>query len=133
MYLTKRTVVENLADTKKIVLVDDDPDIRDIMTFILESEGYTVIGLDKGLGALATITEVHPDMVLLDVMLGDMDGRDICKTLKQQPETQAIPVVIVSASHGWHTAHEKNCGADNYLPKPFDITDLIGQVRRYAA
>ncbi|SDE63905.1 two-component system, OmpR family, alkaline phosphatase synthesis response regulator PhoP [Mucilaginibacter pineti] len=125
--------MKKIADPKKIVLVDDDSDIRDIMTFILESEGYTVIGLDKGLRALETITEVRPDLVLLDAMLGDMDGRDICKSLKQQAVTRAIPVVIVSASHGWHTAHEKKCGADNYLPKPFDIADLVSQVKQYAA
>ena len=126
-------MVKKIVDPKKIVLVDDDPDIREIMTMILESEGYLVVGLDNGLDALDTIRKVRPDIVLLDVMLGDVDGRDICKALKQQPATQTIPVIIVSASHGWHTAHEKNCGADNYLAKPFDITDLVSRVKLYAA
>lgn len=65
--------------------------------------------------------------------LGDADGRDICKTLKQQPATASVPVIIVSATHGWHTSHEKRCGADHYLLKPFDVDELLSQVKRYAA
>lgn len=100
---------------------------------ILEGEGYAVSGLDNGHEVLKTIQEDRPDVLLLDVMLGDMDGRDICKEIKNGPETEDIPVIIISASHGAHTAHEKNCRANHYVDKPFDIDDLLSQVRRFAA
>lgn len=69
------------ADPKKILVVDDD--IREIITTILEAEGYLVVGLDNGTAVHATLLEFGPEVVLLDVMLGDADGRDICKSLKQ--------------------------------------------------
>jgi len=125
--------MELVAGPKKIMIIEDDPDIREIMTVILEEEGYAVIGLANGSTAFETIEKMRPATVLLDVQLGDMDGRDICKALKEDPATKDIPVIIVSATHGLHTAHEKRCGADDYLNKPFDLTDLIGRVKRYAA
>ncbi|SDF47034.1 two-component system, OmpR family, alkaline phosphatase synthesis response regulator PhoP [Mucilaginibacter pineti] len=65
-------------------------------------------------------------------MLGDSDGRDICKILKNAPDTRQIPVIIVSATYGLHTAHEKRCGVDDYISKPFDVNELIDRVRKYA-
>lgn len=122
-----------LGGQKKILVVDDDHDIRDVMMMILELEGYAVTGLDNGHAVLETIQQTRPDIVLLDVQLGDMDGRDICKKLKSQPATKDIPIIIVSATHGWHTMHEKQCDADEYIAKPFDITELVDHVKRYAA
>lgn len=117
---------------KKVLVVDDDKDIRELMHLILEMEGYAVTELDNGHDLLDAIRISHPDVVLLDVMLGDMDGRDICKLLKNDPGMQDIPIIIVSASHGQHTMHEKQCGADDYLAKPFDMNDLISHVRHFA-
>ncbi|WP_176844479.1 response regulator [Mucilaginibacter gossypii] len=118
---------------KRILIVDDDQDIREIMAFILREEGYEIFELDKGRDVVETVERIHPDLLLLDVMLGDSDGRDICGELKRRTATRNLPVIIVSASHGYHTRHEKNCGADDYLPKPFEIGNLVDQVRRYAA
>lgn len=117
---------------KKILVVDDDQDIREIIMMVLESEGFSVSGLDNGNAVLVTVKETRPDVVMLDVQLGDRDGRDICLELKQQPEKQAIPVIIVSANHGWHTLHEKQCPADDFLDKPFDLTELVEHVKRFA-
>ena len=114
-------------------MVDDDEDIREVMMMILETEGYTVTGLDNGHRVVQCVQESHPDLLLLDVRLGDMDGRDICKELKQNPATREMPIIIVSATHGWHTMHEKQCGANDYIAKPFDIADLLDHVRRLAA
>lgn len=124
---------QRATQNKTILVVDDDEDIRSVISYILQDEGYQVAELGNGSHVIETVLSVHPDMILLDVMLGDADGRDICKHLKGLSETMKIPVVIVSATHGWHTMHEKNCRADNYLNKPFDIADLVGQVKRYAA
>lgn len=118
---------------KKVLVVDDDKDIRELMHLILEMEGYAVTELDNGHDVLDAIQVWRPDVVLLDVMLGDTDGRDICKLLKSDPGMKDIPIIIVSASHGQHTMHEKQCGANDYLAKPFDMNDLIDHVRHFAA
>jgi DNA-binding response OmpR family regulator len=119
--------------SKKILVVDDDRDIREIIMMVLESEGFEVAGLDNGTAVIDTVQQFWPDLVLLDVQLGDRDGRDICRDLKGQPATRAIPVIIISASHGWHALRKKHCEADDFLAKPFDITELVDQVKRYAA
>lgn len=118
---------------KRILVVDDDQDIRDIIVFMLQEEGYEVMELDAGRQVVETVERTHPDLLLLDVMLGDSDGRDICGILKHKSATQYLSIIIVSATHGWHTRHEKSCAADNYIAKPFDMHDLLDQVRRYAA
>ncbi|MEO3407599.1 response regulator [Mucilaginibacter sp. CAU 1740] len=119
--------------SKKILVVDDDEDIREVMTMILETDGYTVFALDNGHEVLKAIQDNRPDVLLSDVRLGDMDGRDICRELKDNPTTRGIPISFVSATHGWHTMHEKKCGANDYVAKPFDVEDLLLHVRRLAA
>lgn len=118
---------------KRVLVVDDDEDIRQIILMILESEGYTVLGLDTGKAVFETVEQIKPDLVLLDVMLGDSDGRDICRALKNQYHTSNIPVIMISASHNWQPHQQNYCDADCYLSKPFDIEDLVNHVRRYAA
>jgi DNA-binding response OmpR family regulator len=131
----RKSIMENYmsASPKKILVVDDDQDIREIIMMVLESEGFEVSGLDNGKAVIDTVQRFWPDLVLLDVQLGDRDGRDICRDLKGQSATRAIPVIIISASHGWHALREKQCEADDFLAKPFDITELVDQVKRYAA
>jgi DNA-binding response OmpR family regulator len=123
----------NNVNSKNILVVDDDQDIREIITIILESEGYHVSGLDNGEAVVKTIHKTRPDIVLMDVQLGDRDGRDICRELKEEPETQEIPIIMISASHGWQSLHEKECKADDFVEKPFDIIDLVAHVRRLVA
>jgi DNA-binding response OmpR family regulator len=125
--------MNELATSKKILVVDDDPDIREIIMMILESEGYHVSGLDNGQAVIDKVYQIQPDMVLLDVQLGDRDGRDICRELKEQPATQDIPIMMISASHGWSGLHEKQCKADDFLAKPFDVIELVAHVKRLAA
>lgn len=118
---------------KNILIVDDDADIREIMTFILEAAGYNVANLDGGKQVMAAIAQNRPDLVLLDIQLGDSDGRDICRQLKDQTATQAIPVIMISANHNPQSLLDKNCRAEDFLAKPFDIDELIAHVHRFAA
>ena len=122
-----------IAGRKKILVVDDDQDIREIIMYVLESEGYQVSGLDNGLAVVETVAQIRPDILLLDVQLGDSDGRDICRELKGTLATQEIPIIMISANHGWQGIREKECKADDFLAKPFDIIELVAHVRRYAA
>lgn len=122
-----------MENGKRILIVDDDEDIRFVIRMILDEEGYTISELADGHDVVQTVDDWHPDVILLDVMLGDMDGRDICKGLKSSDLTAMIPVIIISASHGRHTMHEKMCMANDYIEKPFDINDLVNKVRYYAA
>jgi DNA-binding response OmpR family regulator len=71
--------------------------------------GWTMVAV------IHTVHEARPDMVLLDVQLGDADGRDICRELKHESKTQEIPVIMISASHGWDALHEKQCEPDDFL------------------
>jgi DNA-binding response OmpR family regulator len=122
-----------LAAPKKILVVDDDPYIREIIIIILELEGYNVSGLDNGAQVVNVVQQIRPDIVLLDVQLGDSDGRDICRELKEHSDTRAVPIIIISANHGWHTVLEKECNADGFLAKPFEIKELVDHVKRLAA
>lgn len=117
----------------KILLAEDDQDIREIMTMVLSMEGYIVTGLDNGHEVLGTAQVQHPDVILLDVLLGDTDGREICRALKADANTRAIPVMIVSATHGYSDPGAAACGANDYLGKPFDIHELIARIKRLAA
>ncbi|RYU89590.1 response regulator [Mucilaginibacter terrigena] len=122
-----------MNNAKKILIVDDDHDIREIIRLILDMEGFEVSELDSGHEVDAEIERFRPDVILLDVMLGDMDGRDICKHLKDIAITCAIPIIMVSATHDRHTMSEKTCGADDYLAKPFDVNDLVDRVKKQIA
>ena len=122
-----------LADSKKILVVDDDPYIREIIMIILELEGYNVAGLDNGKAVINAVQQIRPDIVFLDVQLGDSDGRDICRELKEHSATRSIPIVIISANQGWHTFLDKECNADGFLAKPFEIKELVDYVKKLAA
>jgi DNA-binding response OmpR family regulator len=120
---------------KHILVIDDDESIRDVIKMILDDEGYAVRELDNGHQAEVedAISADPPDLILLDVMLGDSDGRDVCRELKTGKSTADIPIIMVSATHGRSAVQGEECPADDYLSKPFDINDLVRKVRFYAA
>ena len=112
---------------KKILVVDDDPDILEFLQVILEEEGYTVATTDKG----DYVEKLHdgelPNLILLDILLSGKDGREIVKSLKSQEETRHIPVVMFSA-HPSAEATARACGADDFIAKPFDIDVLLAKL-----
>jgi DNA-binding response OmpR family regulator len=121
-----------MSDVKKVLVVDDDIGIREVIRIILDDEGYEVNELDNDHQVDSAIASWIPDVILLDVMLGDMDGRDICRHLKSEKNTAAIPIIIISATHSRYTLPQKICSANDYLEKPFDIDDLVRKVKFYA-
>ncbi len=119
---------------RRILAVDDNEDILEIIKLILEDFGYEVTTLIDGTMIFDAIDTSHPDLILLDVMLGNADGRELCKRIKQAPETHDIPVILVSASHQVAERVTLNSGApDDFLAKPFDINDLLEKVESHLA
>ena len=112
----------------KILVVDDDLDILEIIGLILEGEGFQVELMESGKNIYQHIANFNPDLIILDVMLGNMDGREICNKIKNTKETQDIPVIMISATHNFDQFTKKNCKPDDFLEKPFDIVNLIHKV-----
>ncbi len=117
---------------KHILVVDDDPDILEAIEWMLEDAGYQVQTSVKGDYAenLRDDNGGLPDLIILDVLLSGKDGRTICKLLKSRPETQGIPIVMVSA-HPSAAGSVRAVGADDFVAKPFDIDVLLAAVERH--
>jgi DNA-binding response OmpR family regulator len=114
---------------KKILVVDDDEGIVEVIQIVLESEGYCVrISMNDGF--LQEISQDMPDLILLDVLLAGIDGREICKELKKDPKTCHIPVIMLSAHASTKTLID-GIEANGYLEKPFDVDDLVAIVQKH--
>lgn len=111
---------------KKILVVDDNTDILQVVELILKSNGMQVEGVSDGNEAIERIGKFKPDIVLLDVYIGGVDGRDICRKLKANEETTSIPVIMFSAQSNRVEASE--CKAEDFIGKPFEVTDLMGKI-----
>lgn len=116
--------------TAKILVVEDEPFIRQILKVQLETSGYTVATAENGVQALKEIKSNRPDLVLLDLMMPDMDGHEVCKRLKDCYETSNIPVIILTAkSDLGEKVRTLEYGANDYLTKPYEQDELLARVR----
>jgi DNA-binding response OmpR family regulator len=118
---------------KKVLIVDDNRDILDLLQIILETEGYNVNCLENGNHLSTAIESYQPNLILMDIMLGHLDGRDLCKNLKSNPETKKIPIIMISASHRILPLQDMGCIAEAFIPKPFELDDLVASVGRLTA
>ncbi|MEJ7694202.1 response regulator [Daejeonella sp.] len=116
---------------KRVLVVDDNEDILNVISIVLDMEGFEVKCCDSGRGIADTISAFAPDVILLDIMLGDLDGRDVCRALKSDPKSGHIPVIMISASHNLFDRDDKLDLADDFIAKPFDIDDLASKVHRH--
>ena len=116
---------------QRILAVDDDKDILEVLQYILEESGYEVETLSDGLLLFEKIKAHMPDLILLDIMLGNVDGRELCKDVKAKLETHDIPVIMISASHNL-TLNQKG-SPDDFLAKPFDLNDLLSKIQTQLA
>jgi CheY-like chemotaxis protein len=114
-----------------ILLVDDEPSIRETVSFILDMEGYQVVTAENGDEALEQIRRLKPPVVLLDAMMPRRDGFDVCHTVKSDPTLAATKIVMLTAL-GQKTDQERAMavGADFYVTKPFDEEDLLALLAR---
>ena len=120
---------------KRVVYVEDELEMIDLVRLILGRKGYEVIGADGGREGLDTIRKELPDLVLLDLMMPDMDGWDVYQQMKAEPSTRSIPVIIITAKAqnidkvlGLHIAR-----VDDYISKPFSPQELTDSVEKVLA
>jgi DNA-binding response OmpR family regulator len=109
---------------KKILVIDDDPDILEPLKLILEDEGYNVQTTYKGSETIQKAKTFKPNVILLDILMSGSDGRVICKNLKQNHATKNIPVIMMSA-HPTAKFDSENSGANDFIAKPFDTEELL--------
>ncbi|MDQ1630136.1 MAG: hypothetical protein QOC80_108 [Frankiaceae bacterium] len=115
----------------RVLVVDDDDVIRQLITVNLELEGFEVFQASDGLDALAKVREVDPAVVTLDIMMPKLDGWDAAARLRSDPETAHVRVVLLSArAQEADLKRGSRLGVDYYLTKPFDPDELVAVVRR---
>jgi two-component system alkaline phosphatase synthesis response regulator PhoP len=116
---------------KKILIADDNENIREALTSILEDEGHELWIAKNGVEALRKVREVSPDILILDVMMPEMSGYDVCRTIKNDPDLKKTFVLMLSAK-GQVTEQErgKEVGADEYIVKPFSPSEILARISK---
>jgi two-component system phosphate regulon response regulator PhoB/two-component system alkaline phosphatase synthesis response regulator PhoP len=115
---------------KPVVIVEDEPDIVELMTIHLEKAGFAVKSFSGGAGFLRFIEKTEPALVVLDLMLPDIDGLEICKTLRRHESLAAVPIIMVTAKgEEMDKVLGLELGADDYLAKPFSPRELVARVK----
>lgn len=118
----------------KILIAEDEPDIRELVTFMLRFAGYEVVAASNGEDAVRTASRELPDLVLLDVRMPRMTGYDACRLMRANPDLRNVPVVFLSAKgQEAEIRSGMEAGAEEYLLKPFSPMDLTNRVRTILA
>jgi two-component system, OmpR family, alkaline phosphatase synthesis response regulator PhoP len=115
---------------KKILIADDNANIRDALTYLLEDEGYELLLAKDGAETLRRVREKRPDILFLDIMMPEINGFDVCRTIKNDPDLRATYVIMLTAK-GQLAEQErgKEVGADEYIVKPFSPMELLTKVK----
>jgi CheY-like chemotaxis protein len=123
-----------MSEKKRILLADDEEDVKQIVELFLESKGYEVLTAFDGLAALDMARTQRPDLILLDVMMPVVNGYEVCSRLKADPATRDIPVVMLSAmAQSESVDRGLSAGAADYVVKPFDPSRLEEVIERVLA
>jgi two-component system, OmpR family, phosphate regulon response regulator PhoB len=118
------------ASRPSVLLVEDEPSQREVLTYNLQAEGFHVVSAENGEDALLLVSEVLPDVILLDWMLPNVSGIEVCRRLKLRPETRGVPIIMLSArSEEVDRVRGLETGADDYIIKPYSVVELIARVR----
>jgi DNA-binding response OmpR family regulator len=119
-----------MAASRKILVVEDERDIGDLVVHYLQKEGFTAVRIGDGRTALARAEADLPDLILLDLMLPGMDGLDVCRRLRQNEKTMLIPIIMLTAkSEESDKVIGLELGADDYVTKPFSTRELVARVK----
>ena len=118
------------ADQPRVLVVEDEPAQREVLSYNLEAEGFSVSRAETGDEALLLVEEDNPDIIVLDWMLPGVSGIEICRQMKSRSSTRDIPVIMVSArSEEVDRVRGLETGADDYVTKPYSIVELMARVR----
>ncbi len=115
---------------KTVLIVDDEAEIVELLSMVLEGDGVTLLAAYNGEEALAVVREEHPHLVLTDVMMPRLDGREVCRRLREDPATSDIVVILMTAARGLDLS---TCDAHHVINKPFEIDSVAGTVQDYLA
>lgn len=119
-----------MSMSKKILVVDDEPDVLRVLTFRLKRIGYDVISATDGKEALVLAMEEIPDVILLDLVLPEIDGYEVCRRIRADEKVKHIPIIFLTASIALSmSAQIETCGADDYVIKPFDFYELEKKIK----
>lgn len=125
---------KNRSGKKKILLIDDEMDLVNLVKMRLELHDYAVVPLYTSKRAVEITKREQPNLILLDVMMPDIDGYEVCRTLKSDEKTKHIPVILFTskiAEVQKMSKEHKDIGADDYIPKPFNPDMLLDKVNKF--
>ncbi len=118
------------AEQPTVLVVEDEPAQREVLSYNFEAEGFRVSQAGNGEEALILVEEVAPDVIVLDWMLPNVSGIEVCRRLKSRPETRGVPIIMLSArSEEVDRVRGLETGADDYVTKPYSIVELLARVR----
>jgi DNA-binding response OmpR family regulator len=119
---------------QRILIVDDDADVIDLLRMSLKQAGFAVAVANDGVSALKEARSRLPDLILLDLVLPELDGFSVCETLRSERETAHVPIVMLTGlSSELNRYAGMDCGANDYLPKPVDLEKLLARVKALLA
>lgn len=117
---------------KKVLIVEDEESLLKLESILLTSRGYDVCSARNGKSAMAMLESEKPDIVLLDIMLPEMDGFEVCRQIKSNPQTSSIPVIMLTAKKSREDmATGEQAGADWYITKPFKSAMVVETIQRF--
>ena len=115
---------------ERVLIVDDDPDIQSLISYNLSQAGFQVSTAATGLAALNAIEEYLPDLIVLDIMLPDLEGLEVCRLVRERKKTQRIPIIMLTArTEEIDRVVGFEAGADDYVMKPFSPRELVLRVK----
>jgi len=118
-----------INDSKTVLVVEDDQDMNELLCSILNEAGYHTVPVYDGEQSLEKVQVINPDLVLLDIMLPEMDGINVCRSICSDNATKDIPIIMVTAKCGLSTKLASYlAGARRFITKPFEVEDLLEEV-----
>ena len=118
------------TDQPSVLLVEDEPAQREVLRYNLEADGFSVTAAENGEEALLLVDEAAPDLIVLDWMLPNVSGIEVCRQLKTRPDTRSVPIIMLSArSEEVDRVRGLETGADDYVIKPYSVIELMARIR----
>lgn len=131
-----RKIIEDAGQadkSKNILIVDDDPDVIDIITVSLREKGFSLVSASNGVEALEKLKIFIPDLIILDIHMPKMDGYELIKSLKKEPKFNSIPIIVLTGTYisKHDIKHGLTLGATKYMTKPFTIDALVKEIEEF--